>query len=44
MKRLMNYFLKGLLVFVPAALTVFAIVTCKLTPFAHFARFECFRS
>ncbi len=26
MKRLMNYFLKGLLVFVPAALTVFAIV------------------
>ncbi len=26
MKRLMNYFLKGLLVFVPAALTVFTIV------------------
>jgi uncharacterized membrane protein len=26
MKRLMNYFLKGLLVFVPAALTVFAVV------------------
>lgn len=26
MKRLMNYFLKGLLVFVPAAVTVFAIV------------------
>ena len=26
MKRLINYFLKGLLVFVPAALTVFAIV------------------
>jgi uncharacterized membrane protein len=26
MKRLMNYFLKGLLVFVPSALTVFAIV------------------
>ncbi len=26
MKRLMNYFLKGLLVFVPAALTVFTVV------------------
>ncbi|MHC4396845.1 MAG: DUF502 domain-containing protein [Planctomycetota bacterium] len=26
MKRLVNYFLKGLLVFVPAALTVFAVV------------------
>ena len=26
MKRLMNYFLKGLLIFVPAALTVFTIV------------------
>ena len=26
MKRLMNYFLKGLLVFVPAALTVFVII------------------
>ena len=26
MKRLINYFLKGLLIFVPAALTVFAIV------------------
>ncbi len=26
MKRLMNYFLKGLLVFIPAALTVFTIV------------------
>jgi len=25
MKRLINYFLKGLLVFVPAALTVFTI-------------------
>jgi len=26
MKRLLNYFLKGLLIFVPAALTVFAVV------------------
>ena len=26
MKRLLNYFLKGLLVFVPAALTIFAII------------------
>ncbi len=34
MKRLMNYFLKGLLVFVPAALTVFAVVLVFIGPFA----------